>query len=84
MNMLDEVEKFLTDAQISLNYRTINLGGKFLYVEGIKNIICLGAEEMQFQLKKQALKIKGTALKVKYLDTNTCVVEGEIKQVEVV
>jgi len=81
--MLDEVEKFLTDIDISINYRTINLGGKLIYIEGIKNIVSLESEEMQFQLNKQLLKVTGKNLKVKYLDKSTCVLEGEIKNVEV-
>jgi len=83
MSMLDEVEKFLTDIDISINYRTINLGGKLIYIEGIKNIVSLESEEMQFQLNKQLLKVTGKNLKVKYLDKSTCVLEGEIKNVEV-
>lgn len=83
MSMLDEVEKFFSDTEISANYRTINLGGKFLYIEGIKNIIFLGEEEMRFQLKREALKVVGKNLKIKYLDKNTSVIEGIIRIVEV-
>ncbi len=83
MSMLEEVEKFLLDANMSINYRTINIGGKLIYIEGIKNIVSLEVNEMQFQLKKQLLKVAGKNLKVKYLDKTTCVIEGEIASTEV-
>ncbi len=81
MSMLDEIEKFMSSAETSINFRTINLGGKLLYVEGIKSVVCFGVEEMQFQLKKSLLTIGGTNLKMKYLDKSTCVIEGNIVSV---
>ena len=76
--MLDEIEKLMAGVGSSANYRLINLGGKFLYVEGIKAVVSFGVDEMQFQLKKCLLIVTGKNLKVKYLDKSTCIIEGEI------
>lgn len=78
MGMLDEIEKLMASVGASANYRIINLGGKFLYIEGIKSVVSFGTDEMQFQLKKTLLIVNGKNLKVKYLDKSTCVLEGEI------
>lgn len=83
MSMLDEVEKFLSDTDISVNYRTINLGGKFLYIEGIKSVVSFGVDEMIFSLRRGTLVVAGKTLKIKYLDKTTCVLEGEISSVGV-
>ena len=83
MSMLDEVEKLMNSVETSMNYRIINLGGKQIYVEGIKSVISFGENEMFFQLKKQVLVVSGSSLKVKYLDKTTCVLEGFITSVVV-
>ncbi len=83
MSMMDEIEKFMSDTNISMSYRTINLGGKYLYIEGIRSVVSFGTDEMQFQLKKQLLIVAGISLKIKYLDKTTCVLEGEILSVGV-
>ncbi len=81
MSMLDEIDKFMVKTDTSLNYRTINLGGKYLYLEGIKSVISFGISEMDFQMKKTKLVVEGENLKIKYLDKNTCVIEGNIRSV---
>lgn len=78
MGMLDEIEKLMAGVGASANYRLVNLGGKFLYIEGLKSVVSFGSDEMQFQLKKCLLVVVGNNLKVKYLDKTTCVLEGEI------
>ena len=78
MSMLDEIEKLMNSTNISANYRIIDVGGKFLYVEGIKNVVEFAENSMKFQLKKSLLVVEGADLKVKYLDKTTCVIEGEI------
>ena len=83
MSMLDEVEKLMNSVETSMNYRVINLGGRQLYVEGIKSVVSFGETEMLFQLKKQVLAVGGSNLKVKYLDKATCVLEGNISSVVV-
>ncbi|MBR2970155.1 MAG: YabP/YqfC family sporulation protein [Clostridia bacterium] len=78
MSMLDEIDKLMNDANISLDYRTINLGGKQFYIEGIKSVISFGEDEISFQMKRTMLVISGNNLKVKYLDKTTCVIVGNI------
>lgn len=82
MSMMQEIEKLMGSVGTSASYRIINLGGNSLYVEGIKNVVTLSEVEMQFQLKKCLLIVGGANLKVKYLDTSTCVISGEIFKVE--
>ena len=67
--MFKEIEKFMNNANASLKYRYINIGGNCLYVEGIKNIIELSENRVQVKLKDSVLEIIGNVLKVKYLDT---------------
>ncbi len=78
MSMLDEIDKFMNTSEISLDYRTINLGGKRFYIEGIRGVVSLGDVEMCFQMRKGMLVVSGDHLKVKYLDKTTCVIEGDI------
>ena len=82
MSMFNEIEKMMESANTSIFYRVILLGGKTLYLEGIKSVVSFGETEMQFDLKKCALSIKGNGLKLKYLDKTSCVIVGEIKAVE--
>lgn len=81
--MMAEIEKLMCSVGSSSNYRIVNLGGKSVYIEGIKSVIELGENSMQFQIKNQVLSVVGTGLKVQYLDSSTCVIVGEIKAVEV-
>lgn len=80
---MDEIDKLMVDLGASANYRIVNLGGKNLYIEGIKSVICFGVEEMRFQLKNKQLIVNGQQLKVRYLDKTTCVLCGEISSVVV-
>ncbi len=84
MGLLEEIDKMLTPSMSSVNYRIINLGGRALYIEGIKSVVSFGIDEMQFQLKKGILKVTGIDLCVKYLDKTTCTLEGNIISVVVV
>ena len=81
MSLFGEIEKLMNSADASFNYRIINLGGKTLYVEGIRQVVSLGENEILLQLKKQLLTIAGINLKVKYLDKTTCVIDGDISSV---
>ncbi|MFQ6752094.1 MAG: YabP/YqfC family sporulation protein [Clostridia bacterium] len=78
MSMLDEIDRLMNSANISLDYRTVNLGGNNFYIEGIKNVISFSEEEMCFQMKKTMLVVSGNNLKVKYLDKTSCVIVGNI------
>lgn len=81
MSLFCEIEKFMNTANTSINYRIVNSGGRCLYVEGIKNVVDLSESEIKLQLKKTLLVVSGNNFKVKYLDKNTCVIEGEIVSV---
>ena len=83
MSLFVEIEKLMNSAGGSFFYRLVNLGGKNLYIEGIKSVVSLGENEIIFQLKKQALVIKGINLKINYLDKTTAVIDGEINSTEV-
>ena len=78
MSMLSEIEKLMNAVGASVNYRILNLGGGYLYIEGIKSVVSFGDKEMQFQLKKSLLIVQGEDMKVKYLDKSTCVINGKI------
>ena len=78
MGMMQEIEKLMNSVGNSVNYRIINLGGKSLYIEGIKTVISFSETEMQFQLKKCVVIVSGEQLKIKCLDKTTCVIAGEI------
>ena len=82
MSMMSEIEKLMGEVGTSLNYRIINLGGNSLYLEGIRSVVSLCENEMLFQLKKNSIKVVGEELKIKYLDSSTCVIVGKIKAVE--
>ena len=81
--MLNEIENFMNSTNTSINYRIVNLGGNVVYIEGIKNVVNFGSNEMQFQLKKGLCLVNGSNLVVKSLDKTTCVVQGQINRVEV-
>lgn len=83
MSMLEEIKNYLFDTDTSFSYRIINLGGQKLYVEGIKSIVGFGEDEMQFQLNKKLLKVKGHNLQIKYLDKTTCTLSGDITSTEI-
>ena len=82
MSLMSEVEKMMGDIGSSLGYRVVNLGGKKVYLEGIKSVVALTENEMQFQLKNGLIIVYGESLKIKYLDASTCVITGEIRVVE--
>ena len=82
MSLMSEIEKLMGEVGASASFRIVNLGGKSIYLEGINSVVSLGDNEMQFQLKKGLIIVCGSELKVKYLDTSTCVITGQIKVVE--
>ena len=79
---MGEIEKLMGEIGTSNSFRVVNLGGKSVYIEGIKSVISFDNKEMRFQLKNNIISVKGCELKVKYLDSSTCVITGEIKVVE--
>ena len=82
--MMHEIEKLMGEVGTSANFRTINLGGNSLYIEGIKSVVSFDEKEMRFQLKMKLLVVSGENLKVSYLDKTTCVIKGLINRVETI
>lgn len=82
MSLIGEIEKLINEELSTVEYRIINIGGKNLYIEGIKNIINLSKNSMEFQLKKRTIIIKGSDLIIKYLDNSTVHIFGEINEVD--
>ena len=82
MSLMSEIEKLMGEVGASASFRIVNLGGNSVYIEGIRSVVSLDEKEMQFQLKKGLIIVFGSELKVKYLDTSTCVITGQIKVVE--
>jgi len=83
MNLLDELDSFVSkECGVSLTeYRYVNIGGKFVYIEGHCGVLKVGDKEMSFKLKKNCINIKGEELMIKYFDKSTAVVKGRIVQV---
>lgn len=83
MNLLDELDSFISkEYGITLTeYRYVNLGGKYVYVEGHGGIKVLSESEISFVVKKHVISIKGEDLIIKYFDKTTAIVQGRIVQV---
>ena len=81
MSLFDEIEKFMQTGDASINYRYVNIGGKSVYIEGIKFVNKLDKTCMIFKLKTCSIKVEGSELVLKYLDKSTCVITGEIVSV---
>ena len=81
MSLIAEIEKLINAEMSTIDYRILNIGGKNIYIEGIKNVVNLTNKCMEFQLKKSTIIIKGNNLKIKYLDGSTAHVLGEIYEV---
>lgn len=82
MSLMKEIEKLMNTVESSASFRLVNIGGKSEYIEGIKSVVFLSSDEMRFQLKSKLAIVKGANLMLKYLDKTTCVINGEIKVVE--
>ena len=83
MNLLEELDNTISKefGMTLTEYRYVNVGGKFLYIEGHTGIDILGEKEIKFNLKKKKLSIKGENLIIKYFDTSTAIIQGKIIQV---
>lgn len=83
MSMLNEIEKFMLSADVSISYRIVILGGHNIYIEGIRSVVSFGESEMEFQVKNSLLIVRGNNLQIKYLDKNTCALSGSIISTEI-
>lgn len=85
MNFLEEIDNYIKKeigSSVS-DYRYVNIGGQYLYLEGHSGIILLSDKEMVFALKKKKIDIKGENLSIKYFDYSTVILQGEIIQIQV-
>ena len=62
-------------------YRCVLLGGRSVYVEGVKGILGYTAEEVSVQLKKSRLKVCGSKLIIKELNAGVITVNGAIESI---
>ena len=76
--MMGEIDKLLKNIDVSTEYRLVNIGGKKLYIEGIKALEYIKKDNISLKLKSKSLNILGQDLTIKYLDRSSCVVEGRI------
>ena len=83
-SFLQEINDFLELPMTSAHtgYKYGNLGGKFLYVQGYKDILSFSETEVILKLKQSELKVKGKNLNIKELNLNSIVIEGKIVLVE--
>lgn len=85
MNFLDEFDSLVTKelGMTFMEYRFINIGGKFFYVEGHNGINILTKKEISFKIKKKTLSVYGDEMIIKYYDNSTAIIEGKIFRTEV-
>lgn len=85
MNFLSELDSLITKefGMTVFDYRLIDIGGKFFYVEGHGGITTLTKKEIAFKIKKKTLTLLGDDLTIKYYDDKTAIVEGKIFKTEV-
>lgn len=82
MKFLEDISNFISPNEpINLDYRYINLNGKYLYLEGIKGVLTLTDKEIEFSLSKKKINIKGEDLFLKYFDNSTALISGRIIQI---
>lgn len=65
------------------NFKLINFGNKAVYIENFKNIVSFESFEVVIKLSKGITKILGENLKIKNMNTNSIVIVGDIKNLEI-
>ncbi len=65
------------------NFKVINFGNKVIYIEQFKNIISFENFEIVIKLSHGVIKITGENLKIKNMNLNTIVINGNIKTMEI-
>ena len=67
---------------INGGFRVINLSNKAVYIEGFTGLIDVDSSEIGIKLKKGIIKLNGDNLKIKNMNTETLLVVGDIRQIE--
>lgn len=62
-------------------YRCVLLGGRSVYIEGVKGILGYTAEEVSVSLKKSRIKVCGRKLIIKELNVGEITVNGTIESI---
>lgn len=79
--MFDFIDEIIDLKNIVKCYRYVNIGGSNLYVQGFKEIVSFSPDTIILKLSKNSLKIYGSNLIIKELDTNSINVTGKIDSV---
>ena len=81
--MLNITENLLGEPKSA--YKILNLGGKEVYVMGVKKIIKFQVDEIVFKLKNnELLSIIGADMLLKEISSGGVLISGEIKTVGIV
>ncbi len=62
-------------------FRCVLLGGRSVYIEGVKGILGYSPEEVSVQLKKSRLRVCGEKLVIKELNAGEITVNGRIESI---
>lgn len=66
------------EARLALGYNYIVYNGEAVYVEGVKRILRIDAEEVAFSVKSGVLYVSGNSLAVSEICGGSVTVRGEI------
>ena len=86
--MISFFESIAKDSGVDIDilksgYQIYNFGGKSAYIANFKSIITFSDQCIKLKLSKGVVNIYGQNLFIKELNTNTIIVNGLIKNIEV-
>ena len=64
------------------NYCVINVGGEYIYAEGVERLVSIADKTISFYANKKLVLIVGENLAIEDLDDGTIMVKGKIVSVE--
>lgn len=79
----DLKKEFNLSDNIFSSYNLVNIGGKFIYIEGHKGLVNINDCEISCKLSKGLLCVRGENLKLKVLNKTTIGISGKIYNTEV-
>lgn len=80
MSFFDDV-KYRSVAGKALGYSAIIFGGECVFIEGIKRVVTVSGERMEFSLGKKLITVLGEGLTLEELETETAIVRGRVRSV---